>query len=93
MGAVQSVLCAVPDAVLVLLCSNGYLKRQADGKEGAVVKRMKMEQQGQAGETVLISSSEACTPEGPQGKPRCLTCAQPAASAAGCIISCSSSIF
>jgi hypothetical protein len=29
---------------------NGYLKRQVEARDGTVVKRMKMEQQGQAGE-------------------------------------------
>lgn len=31
-------------------CRNGYLKRQVEARDGTVVKRMKMEQQGQAGE-------------------------------------------
>ncbi|WIA16313.1 hypothetical protein OEZ85_013012 [Tetradesmus obliquus] len=40
-------------------CRNGYLKRQVEARDGTVVKRMKMEQQGQAAHALQQQMMEA----------------------------------
>jgi hypothetical protein len=71
-----------PSLLFEYACRNGYLKRQVEARDGTVVKRMKMEQQGQAGECSIeqVDVPECDSVVGPEewhaACSGCLVCAE-----------------